>query len=53
MAVNFNEAIEREVSRISQKEQILGITLNQPFVGSNSGSRKSCITFKLNRLYHC
>ena len=40
MAVNFNEAIEREVSRISQKEQILGITLNQPFVGSNSGSRK-------------
>lgn len=40
MAVNFNEAIEREVSRVSQKEQILGITLNQPFVGSNSGSRK-------------
>ena len=40
MAVNFNEAIEREVSTISQKEQILGITLNQPFVGSNSGSRK-------------
>ena len=38
---NFEEEINQECERITEKEQILGKTLMQPFVANNSGPRKT------------
>lgn len=40
MDQNFTEDLEQNVNRIQHKEEILGKGLCQPFVDSNSGSRK-------------
>ena len=38
--LNFEEALQKEESRIRSPEQILGKCLDQPFTTANSGSRK-------------